>query len=82
MGFDQSVRDDVIPLSKPLPGTAQKNICVRAGTLISIPVRDGINIEPDVWGDDAREFRPERWFEKDVGQTGVGVGGVLTFGDG
>lgn len=52
------------------------------GQVISIPVRDGINVDPLIWGEDASEFRPERWFEKDVGERGVGMGGILTFGDG
>lgn len=69
-------------MSKPLPGTGRTAIPVRAGTSISIPVRDGINIEPDLWGDDASGFKPERWFAKGVAENGVGPNGVLTFGDG
>lgn len=69
-------------MSKPLPGTGRTAIPVRAGTSISIPIRDGVNVEPDLWGDDAVEFKPERWLEKEVAENGVGPNGVLTFGDG
>lgn len=50
--------------------------------MISIPIREGLNIEPSIWEDNARDFVPERWLEEGVGERGVGIGGVLTFGDG
>lgn len=78
----QTVEDDIIPLSIPLPGSGQTSIEVPAGTTISIPIREGLNIEPSIWGDNARDFVPERWLQEGVGERGVGIGGVLTFGDG
>lgn len=34
------------------------------GTVLSVPSYT-IHRDPKVWGDDAEEFRPERWFEQD-----------------
>jgi cytochrome P450 len=68
-------------LSKPLPGTSQKFLRVLPGQHISVPLRDGINYDREIWGDDAETFRPERWLSEPL-KTGPGPGGLLTFGDG
>ncbi|KAI0083055.1 cytochrome P450 [Irpex rosettiformis] len=74
--------EDVIPLKTPISGRNENYIRVRPGQTISIPVRDGINCDPLIWGEDADVFRPERWFEPGAAERGPGLGGILTFGDG
>ncbi|KAI0345465.1 cytochrome P450 [Trametopsis cervina] len=74
--------EDSIPLTTPIPGSNKNAIHVRPGQVISIPVRDGINHDPLIWGEDAEIFRPERWFEPGTAERGPGLGGILTFGDG
>lgn len=34
------------------------------GTILSVPSYS-IHRDPTVWGEDAEEYRPERWFERD-----------------
>jgi cytochrome P450 len=60
--------DDVIPLSKPIVG--------RDGKMIdAIPVKKGqylhvailpFNYSKEIFGEDAHEYRPERWLEEDL----------------
>jgi cytochrome P450 len=81
----QAVKDDIIPLEFPLPD-GSKTVHVRAGQEISITVRDGLNVNPTIWGADADEFRPERWLkEKGVEDRRDLIhaqGNTLSFGDG
>jgi len=56
-------KDDCIPLSKPFTdtkGIARNEIRVRKGQSVSIPVAL-INRDKSIWGEDAAEFKPERW---------------------
>ncbi|KAJ7745809.1 cytochrome P450 [Mycena maculata] len=58
-----ATRDDVLPLAKPYidkQGRAHDNIPIRKGQImyISLPA---VNRDKDIWGDDAEEFKPERW---------------------
>lgn len=53
----------ILPLSKPVIGKDGQEIhevFVPAGTV----VHNGLlmaNTSPDIWGEDAHEFKPERW---------------------
>ena len=80
----QAAHDDFIPLSKPIPSASDPrrtiaSIPVKKGQFIFIPIR-AVGLSRDVFGDDAHEFRPERWVESDEGtgkkiEGGVGLTG-------
>jgi len=81
-----AIKDDVLPLTKPFVGVSgkvHKDLSVPAGTIISISTL-GYNLNKDVWGADAYEFRPERWLEmNEETEVNVGVyGNLSTFGGG
>ncbi|PBK62201.1 cytochrome P450 [Armillaria solidipes] len=61
-----AAKDDIIPLQVPLKGTNIYEIKVQAGTLIDIPVWDGINCNTLIWGEDADVFNPDRWINPDM----------------
>ncbi|KAK7034769.1 hypothetical protein VNI00_012176 [Paramarasmius palmivorus] len=85
-----AVRDDVIPLQIPAKSASDfkdvYEIPVKAGTLVEIPIRDGINVSEAIWGPDAAVFDPERWLNPDRLPESVkwvhAQGNMLTFGDG
>ncbi|KAG8703084.1 hypothetical protein FRC09_004364 [Ceratobasidium sp. 395] len=55
--------DVQVPVSKSFKdryGVEQTHITVQKGDGIIIPIAS-MNRDKDIWGDDAREFRPERW---------------------
>ncbi|KAK7691797.1 hypothetical protein QCA50_005200 [Cerrena zonata] len=59
----EAKRDITMPVAKPvigLDGTPMNEIPVPAGTTIFIGIRSG-NLSKDIWGEDALEFKPERW---------------------
>ena len=78
----QATVEDTISLGTPIVGSNQSSVHVHPGQIIAIPVRDGLNRDPLIWGDDADEYRPERWFEPGTGEKQFSWGGMLTFGDG
>ncbi|EMD39705.1 hypothetical protein CERSUDRAFT_112008 [Gelatoporia subvermispora B] len=74
--------DDVVPVSEPYvdrAGQLRDCVRVRRGDIMTIPFQ-AMNRAPDVWGADAREFRPERWAaavdgaESDEGESAEGDG--------
>lgn len=75
-----SAQDDMVPLSKPVQGRqgSMSSVPISKGTTIMIPIV-AVNRDPAVWGEDAHEFKPERWSKQDIG-AGVGVySRMLTF---
>jgi len=76
-------RDDVVPLATPFvdkKGRVQDSIRVPKGTFAIIPIM-AVNKSKAIWGEDADEFRPERWEKLPEGAASIpGVWGhILTF---
>ncbi|CAK5269096.1 unnamed protein product [Mycena citricolor] len=58
-----ATRDDVVPLSKPYAdrwGVSHDSLPIRKGQVFTIPIL-AINTDKETWGDDALEFKPDRW---------------------
>ncbi|CAK5267085.1 unnamed protein product [Mycena citricolor] len=58
-----AVQDDVLPLSKPYIdryGVSHETLPIRKGQVFTIPIL-AINTDKEIWGDDALEFKVERW---------------------
>ncbi|KAJ3472229.1 hypothetical protein NLG97_g11169 [Lecanicillium saksenae] len=58
-------KDDVIPLGKPITlrdGSTVSEVRISAGDDVVIPQK-WMNVDPALWGDDANEFKPERWLQ-------------------
>uniref|UniRef100_A0A8H7Y1G3 Cytochrome P450 n=1 Tax=Psilocybe cubensis TaxID=181762 RepID=A0A8H7Y1G3_PSICU len=71
-----AVKDDIIPLGKPIRdrnGNLLGAIHVCKGQSILIPIL-ALNRDKSIWGDDAGEFKPERW--KSVPQSVGTIPGV------
>ncbi|KAK0203697.1 cytochrome P450 [Desarmillaria ectypa] len=87
-GLREAVRDDVIPLSKPVTlrdGNVVKEVPVAKGTTVYISIA-GYNRQAHIFGEDVHSFKPERWLDGSVprkGATAVGVfGNLMSFGSG
>ncbi|KAL6302728.1 cytochrome P450 [Sparassis latifolia] len=60
-----ALKDDVIPLNKPVctsNGQTVSSISVKAGQVFHIPFVS-MQVNTDVWGPNAAEFVPERWID-------------------
>ncbi|KAF7331038.1 Cytochrome P450 [Mycena venus] len=81
-----AAHDDVIPLGTPVvarSGETISSITIAKGTTVVSPIRC-INRSEALWGPDAKDFKPERWFE-DVNFPAKDLQGhrhILTFHDG
>ena len=56
-------KDLILPFSEPITctdGSIVKEIPVPAGTTIIAGI-SAINCSKEIWGEDALEFKPERW---------------------
>nr|AVZ23841.1 cytochrome P450 [Thanatephorus cucumeris]QDJ74247.1 cytochrome P450-7 [Thanatephorus cucumeris] len=59
-----------IGLPRVIPKGSTLEVCGETfteGTILSIPSYT-IHHSQEVWGDDANDYRPERWFEREVGK--------------
>ncbi|KAF9559573.1 cytochrome P450 [Agrocybe pediades] len=73
-----AMKDDFLPLSKPFKdrkGVLRNEIRVLKGQTITIPILS-INRAESLWGQDAREFNPDRWDNLPEAVSAIpGVGG-------
>ncbi|KAK7056385.1 hypothetical protein VNI00_002939 [Paramarasmius palmivorus] len=70
----EASEDDVLPLSKPIvtkTGDILTELPVPRGTRAAISIA-AYNRNKELWGEDAHEFRPERWLEP--GRKGASLG--------
>ncbi|KAG6854181.1 hypothetical protein C0991_009833 [Blastosporella zonata] len=79
----QATQDDILPLNKPFTdrkGVVHEGIRVRKGQTLQVPIL-AINRSKEIWGDDAPEFKPERWESTPEAAASIpGVwGNMLTF---
>lgn len=58
----ETAHDICLPLSEPIPGMNELQLFLPKGTLLVIPV-NAIQSDPEIWGPDAKIFRPQRWLE-------------------
>ncbi|KAK0231616.1 cytochrome P450 [Armillaria fumosa] len=60
-----AAEDDILPLATPVvtkSGETIDSIFVAKGTLLTTPIRT-LNRSEEIWGPDAKVFKPERWLE-------------------
>ncbi|KAG8707550.1 hypothetical protein FRC08_000429 [Ceratobasidium sp. 394] len=72
----EAAHDVHIPVSRNFKdrcGVEHTHIALHKGDTIFLPVQ-AMNRNKDIWGDDAKEFRPERW--DNISETMKGVPGV------
>ncbi|TFK34906.1 cytochrome P450 [Crucibulum laeve] len=58
-----AMKDDILPVNKPFTdtkGRVQTGIPIKKGQTILVPIL-AMNRDRSIWGDDASEFKPERW---------------------
>ena len=58
-----ATQDDVIPFAEPFVdkhGIEQTELRVARGDAFVVPIRI-LNRSTEIWGDDAEDFKPERW---------------------
>ncbi|KAF7341829.1 hypothetical protein MSAN_02038100 [Mycena sanguinolenta] len=78
-----ALQSDVVPLGTPVTDTQGKvheTLRIRKGEAIHIPI-NALNRDFEIWGEDALEFKPERWeFPPPAASAIPGVWGhMLTF---
>ncbi|KAF9265908.1 cytochrome P450 [Marasmius fiardii PR-910] len=72
-----AVRDTVLPLNEPVDG--KDYVEIRKGQTIFISIL-ALNRSRKLWGEDAAEFKPERWLNGSIDTSLPGVwGNMMTF---
>ncbi|KAF9484959.1 cytochrome P450 [Pholiota conissans] len=59
----QAVHDDFLPFRKPIMdrnGKMIDGVLIKKGQALIIPIK-AVNRDKSIWGEDANEFKPERW---------------------
>jgi len=82
----KALKDDILPLSKPVidrHGKVHETIRINKGQKLVISIV-AMNRDKAIWGEDADDFRPERWESiSEASSTVPGVwGNMLTFSGG
>ncbi|EIM89578.1 cytochrome P450 [Stereum hirsutum FP-91666 SS1] len=74
-----AVRDCVVPLggsgSRDKNGVVMDHLRLREGDIVKLPIR-AINRSKEIWGEDAEEFKPERWLNDNKSKTEAQVHSV------
>ncbi|TFK28611.1 cytochrome P450 [Coprinopsis marcescibilis] len=82
-----AMQDDVIPLSSPVTTAAGEvitELIIAKGTVVHCPIGQ-INQSDELWGADAKEFKPERWVDRELLPGAKGIQGyhhIMSFSDG
>ena len=59
------MKDTVIPLATPVrgrDGAIMNELVISRGTALILHYQ-ATNVAPELWGDDAHEWKPERWLQ-------------------
>jgi hypothetical protein len=80
------MKDDIVPLSQPVIAAGGKiinHLQIGKGMRVAVPMI-AVNLSSALWGDDAFQFRPERWLEgvPSRAQEVTGYRHLLSFIDG
>jgi cytochrome P450 len=61
----KAIHDDVLPLSTPIAlpdGTSTDRVLIEKGQTVMVPLA-AVNRSRAFWGEDAKDFRPQRWID-------------------
>lgn len=75
-----ALKDTVIPLStavRGLDGREMHEIFIPKNTEVGIGILN-VNRDPSIWGQDSREWKPERWLDPVRGAANARVPGVYS----
>ncbi|KAG9003793.1 hypothetical protein FRB93_010809 [Tulasnella sp. JGI-2019a] len=73
-------RDDVIPLSMPIvdrKGVERREVRIGKGDSVFLSIV-AMNRDKTIWGEDADEFNPERWFKPETHPRSADIPGVYS----